>query len=146
MKIIIQEEWYTLKDVQNAPNKIYVFGDNFKRIGSGGQAQIRSAKNAVGLATKRSPAMSPESFFDDSIEDFTMMFTDIYKIYKLSNKEGWEDYILVFPKDGLGTGLSELPSRSPFIWRQLCLLLEQYFGIITQEDGSLTILPTLDEL
>ena len=37
---------YKVKDLKNNPNKIFVFGDNLKRKGEGGQAIIRGEENA----------------------------------------------------------------------------------------------------
>jgi len=39
---------YSISDVQSNPNKIYVFGDNLQRTGTGGQAVIRNNENAFG--------------------------------------------------------------------------------------------------
>jgi len=47
--------------------------------------------------------------------------------------------ILVFPSDGLGTGLSELPKRSPFLNNQLKMMLKNCFNIDTNEDNKLSI-------
>ncbi len=137
MKIVVQDEWYSLQQCKDEPNKMFIFGDNTKHVGNGGQAQIRPAKNAIGLVTKRLPSMDDESFFNDSMDDYISMLTDIVKLYKLATDIRYNDWTLVFPKDGLGTGLSELPTRAPFINQQLMLLLHQYFGIQTLQDGSL---------
>jgi len=48
MKVVVQEEWFSLKQCNNNPSYIYVFGDNLLRVGEAGQAQIRSASNSIG--------------------------------------------------------------------------------------------------
>ncbi len=140
MKITVQEDWYSLEQCNANPHNIYVFGDNFKHFGNGGQAMIRSAKNSIGLATKKLPSQEANSFFDDSLDDFVGMLTDIYKLYQMTQHPAYADYTMVFPKAGLGTGLSELPTRAPFINQQLMLLLHQYFGIATAADGTLSMI------
>ncbi len=145
MQIIVQQEWYSVKQVFDNPNRIYIFGDNSMRIGNGGQAQVRGRPNVFGIATKRSPAMSDVSFFNDSFNDFTILLNDIVGLYNyvqeliVKENQTGEEFTIVFPADGLGTGLSQLPKRSPFINKQLKMLLEQYFDIATLSDGTLKL-------
>ena len=137
MKVIVQEEWFSIQQCIDNPKNVYIFGDNTQRVGEGGQAQIRRCSNSMGVATKRAPSMNDGSFFNDSINDFVSMFNDLITVYGFMHSEAGQDYTIIFPVDGLGTGLSELPQRSPFINNQLKLLLEQYFNIVTRKDGTL---------
>ena len=140
MKVIVQEEWYSTAQCIANPMYIYVFGDNTKKVGNGGQAQIRPCNNTFGIATKRAPSNDDAAFFDDSIADYVAMFNDIYRLHVMMSSPLSEEYTLVFPVDGLGTGLSELPKRAPFINSQLSLLLDKYFNVITRHDGTLCMI------
>ncbi len=137
MKIIVQDEWYSIQQCKENPKNIYVFGDNIARVGNGGQAQVRPCSNTFGVVTKRSPSMNEDAFFNDSINDFAHMFNDLYKLKQMCESEFYEEYTLVFPVDGLGTGLAELDKRSPFIFNQMKLILDKYFNIVTRHDGTL---------
>lgn len=111
---VIFQKFIFREDLRNNPNTLYIFGDNLHRKGLGGQAkEMRGEPNAVGIATKAKPSQLKNSFFSD--RDFDLFL------------EHWEnDMIPVFrclacgetviiPSDGIGTGLSELPTRAPEI-------------------------------
>ena len=118
IKVEIQEDWYSLDQCKKNPNKLYVFGDNTKRVGKGGQAGIRDASNSIGIATKRLPTMDENGFFSDQPDEARIIFEDIYNLlYTFSKFDDLFDTI-VLPADGLGTGLSQMPKRSPklFNW------------------------------
>ena len=56
---------YTRALIQSNPTALFVFGDNLKRIGYGGQAgEARGCLNAIGIPTKVSPS---EYIFDDMV-------------------------------------------------------------------------------
>lgn len=109
------------------PNKLFVFGDNVARRGFGGQAkEMRGEENAVGIATKWRPSNRPEDFFYNFQfaavkhiidEDFERLFTHCGDI--------------VWPEDGIGTGLSQLPYRAPIIWTYI---LQKYQNLETQNN------------
>ena len=53
-------------DLRAEPDKIFLFGDNLKQAGYGGQAkEMRGEENAVGIPSKKAPSNSPTSFFTD---------------------------------------------------------------------------------
>lgn len=137
MKIVVQDDWFSREQCMNNPTSIYVFGDNAQRVGNGGQAQIRGCSNVIGVATKRTPSMDDEAFFNDSFEDLKVLFNDLSNLHYMHSLETYDHMTLIFPVDGLGTGLSELPKRAPFLNKQLELLLDKYFNIITRFDGTL---------
>jgi len=114
---------YSVADLQANPDKIYVFGDNTQRVGTGGQAQIRNNPNAMGIATKISPSMDESAFMSD--EDLTnnkqVIDGDIAKI-KATGK------VVVMPKDGLGTGLAKLKEKAPQTYAYLKQRLLEEFG------------------
>ena len=114
---------YTNADVKANPNKIYVFGDNTERRGKGGQAQIRDNENAFGIATKFKPTTDNEAYFYDSVEEIGQQYidADIAKI-KADGRS------VVFPKDGLGTGLAKLKEKAPKTYAYLKQRLLEEFG------------------
>lgn len=95
----------------------FVFGDNLVRRGMAGQAaEMRGEPNAIGVATKRHPGVAETAYFsDDSFDDFTALCVDIAKV-RFALDGGRLIYI---PKAGLGTGLSQLPTRAPKLYRHL---------------------------
>lgn len=97
------------------PEKLFVFGDNFDRVGYGGQAkEMRGEPNAVGIPTKKSPSMREEAFFTDKSTKFWEIHTS-GAIAKLLTFEG----TIVWPAAGIGTGLAQLKTRAPRIWRAI---------------------------
>ncbi len=114
---------YTNTDVKNNPNKIYVFGDNTQRKGTGGQAQIRNNENAFGIATKLQPNNSAAAFMSDNDlqSNKDVIDSDIAKIKADGRK-------LVFPKDGFGTGLAKLKEKAPKTYDYLKQRLQEEFG------------------
>lgn len=121
-------------DLQNNPKALYVFGDNLDRVGNGGQAaEMRGEPNAFGIPTKRTPGHGSDTdYFSDDAEDldnilkmFSAHFNALYHLLDVGN-------IVVFPSDGIGTGLSELPARAPKLDRlikECVLLLDVEFGL-----------------
>lgn len=114
---------YTNADVKANPDKIYVFGDNVQRTGTGGQAQIRNNENAFGIATKIEPNNKSEAFMYDNYleENKDIIDSDIAKI-KADGRP------IVFPKDGLGTGLAKLKEKAPKTYAYLKQRLQEEFG------------------
>jgi hypothetical protein len=115
MPLIFQHRIYR-SDLQKNPDVLYIFGDNLKRVGYGGQAaHMRDEPNAVGIATKKSPGMSDSDFFSDNElkDNIASINKDFERVVKHIQMGG----IVVFPSDGIGTGLSELPKRAPMTAR-----------------------------
>jgi len=116
----------TRQDIQNNKNKIFVFGDNTKRKGYGGQAkEMRGELNTLGIATKRSPSLDESAFFNDSSEnDWNIIKQDLDKLEQYI-KEGKQ---IVLPKDGLGTGLAKLKEKAPSIYNYMVNRLNDMLG------------------
>jgi len=112
---------------------IYVFGDNDEREGLGGQAgEARGEPNAIGVRTKWKPDMRPASFFSDlNYVVATRMISNDLAAVTAALDSG---KIVVFPEDGLGTGLSELPKRAP----RINAFLEGAIGILKTKYASRT--------
>jgi hypothetical protein len=109
------QKFITRQDLKDNPDTLYVFGDNLERVGLGGQAaEMRGEPNAVGIPTKRSPGMEEEDFFDNSVECFREFLAAIQP--ELMLLMTWDGDI-VWPEDGIGTGLAELRKRSKRVWK-----------------------------
>lgn len=115
---VISQKFIFRSDLRANPGVLYLFGDNTIRRGLGGQAkEMRGEPNAVGVATKVAPGMGEGDFFTDR---------DIFHFMRVVDKDlipafnhVWNGGIVVIPEDGLGTGLSELPTRAPKLNRYL---------------------------
>lgn len=113
-----QVKFITREMVRSHPEKLFLFGDNLKRVGMGGQArEMRGEPNAIGIATKVSPGNKPEDFFcDDKYQCYLKIIKqDLALVFDaLKNNK-----VVIIPKDGLGTGLSDLPNKAPRIFKYL---------------------------
>lgn len=126
IRTVIEPEWFSKDKCYANPKYLYVFGDNLLRKGERGQAVIRRCYNSAGIITKKYPSNSEGSFFlDADIDEFKeILETDISDIFTRMTKYN----ALVFPKDGLGTGLAALPTTSPLCFKYLSLRLEEITG------------------
>lgn len=109
------QEWITRSDLSSNPHKLYVFGDNLARVGLGGQAkEMRGERNSHGIATKRSPYMDDFAFFSDQPDEISQVMSDVSTLLlrTLMNKQ-----IIVWPANGIGTGLARLEEHSPIIYK-----------------------------
>jgi len=121
-------EWITRDMLRAEPEARFVFGDNAQRKGLGGQAKaMRGEANAIGIATKWAPSMREPSFFSDTERAGAakeIVAADLVKVQE-ALAEGRTIYV---PKDGLGTGLSQLPARAPGIYRMIRDFFEREGG------------------
>jgi hypothetical protein len=107
--VIFQKMIYRA-DLKRNPTVLYVFGDNLERVGMGGQAgAMRGEPNAVGVATKTSPSR----FFKNDTSSVRLqnaaIDADMAPLFAQARAGG----VIVWPSDGIGTGLSDLPEFSP---------------------------------
>ena len=113
--------------LRDNPNTLFVFGDNMVQQGFGGQAKaMRNEPNAVGIPTKNAPGMLPKDFFRD--RDFEKAKPRIEAAFDRlwqHIKKGGE---VVWPEDGIGTGLADLENKAPKIW----FLIEDRFVALTK--------------
>lgn len=126
--LIIRQKFIFREDLKANPNVLYIFGDNLKRIGMGGQAaEMRGEPNAFGIATKRLPDHGyNECYFHDTDRDVIQIINDEFERLEnniLSEGETHSTALgsifikkwgaIVIPFDGIGTGLSKLPEYAP---------------------------------
>lgn len=112
---VIYRKLITRKMIEENPDWLFVFGDNYHRSGYGGQAAtMRGYPNSVGIATKRYPSMTEHSFLteDDFSEWCDFSKNDLNRLLEHTKSGG----IIVWPEDGIGTGLAQLSSRAPKIF------------------------------
>ena len=129
MAEIIYQYRIARADLVANPKLVYVFGDNVARYGYAGQAAAcRDMPNAHGIAT----LWEPGKHFDDRdyqkiaailIEDIDALAACF--MYNLSFRET----NIVFPLDGIGTGLARMPEEAPACYDFMCGYLELKLGI-----------------
>lgn len=115
MLVEIWKGYWTLQDVKNKDDFIFIFGDNDVRTGKGGQAIIREEKNAMGIPTKKYPGYNTKAYYTDVELNANKAKIDNAVnniVYKLKNKKVQYKGIIL-PEDGLGTGLADLKNKAP---------------------------------
>lgn len=117
---IRREPHITREMVRAEPETLWVFGDNLMRAGYGGQAkEMRGEPNAVGIPTKLAPRMDARAFLsdDDGVRyEFNLAAGLAFERLAQHLETGGT---VVFPSDGIGTGLADLERRAPRIWASL---------------------------
>lgn len=112
---ITMADFITRPDLQANPGTLFVFGDNMKERGLGGQArQMRGEPNAVGIPTKWKPTMESDAYFIDS--DFPAVQGLIDERFNALLDHLRSGGRVVWPSSGIGTGLADLKNRAPRIW------------------------------
>lgn len=102
-------DWITRAMLRADPQARFVFGDNCKRVGLGGQArEMRGEPNAIGVATLYAPG---DFYRRGSIIALITVVEDLLRVAE-AIEEGRTIYV---PRDGLGTGLARLPEFAPGI-------------------------------
>ncbi len=124
---IMTQKFIFRSDLRNNPTVKYLFGDNLVRKGLGGQAkEMRGEPNAIGVATKSTPTSGSNAYFSDAYFEDNMKVIETDLGPAIDHLRGGG--ILVIPEDGLGTGLSELPTRAPRTNAALVQMLEDLEG------------------
>lgn len=108
-------KFITRSMLRDRPGTLFVFGDNLMRKGYGGQAkEMRGMPNAVGIPTKRMPGTRENDYFTD--DDFAIAKGPISRAFEALRNHLAAGGDIVWPEDGVGTGLAELSKRAPAIW------------------------------
>lgn len=108
-------KWITREQVQDETSSLFIFGDNLLGVGYGGQAAaMRGETNAKGIPTKREPTMNPDAFFSDQPDEVDAVLRSLSSVSVWFNMGKFYDKI-VWPADGIGTGLAKLDQKSPYI-------------------------------
>lgn len=122
--------WWTTTDVKNFREYLFVYGDNDLQYGKGGQAIIRDEDNTFGIPVKKKPTTSEDAYYtdDEFTDNVKKIDKSVSELYKLMSKKTYTN--IVFPYDGIGTGLAKLSTLAPKTFEYLNLILNKYFGII----------------
>lgn len=109
---------YNLDFAERHHDHTIVFGDNLVGVGTGGQACIRSAPNAYGVPTKRSPNI----YFSSGRPDEMVRLAGALHALESTSR------IIVLPttpeyKLSLGLGLARLPEKAPLTY----MFLQHWF-------------------
>ena len=102
-------------DLRANRDRLYLFGDNEARQGYGGQAaEMRDEPNAVGIAVKKRPSMSPDSLWTDAdyFRCVAIIEQDMDRAFRHAEAGG----AIVCPRAGVGTNRARLLSGAPLIW------------------------------
>lgn len=120
---IILVDRFSVELCRAQPEVLFVFGDNLAGKGKGGQAIIRGEPNAFGIPTKRLPARTPDAYFADRDDECQALMVALRTLYGHTLTRP-----IALPRDGLGTGLAEMPERSPRLYATLRQVLHDHFA------------------
>lgn len=119
--------------IRENPNKIFLFGDNLKKKGLGGQAkEMRGEPNAIGIPTKKRPSMTNGSFFTDNEFENNIKCIDAAMLEIWSIKPGFDSSkdIIVIPEMGLGIGRAQLKEKAPQTYQYLLNRLNELGDVV----------------
>lgn len=106
--MLIKQKIILRADLQANPRVRYIFGDNEARVGLGGQArEMRGERNAIGVATLAAPGR----FWSE--EDSARQIAVVRADFKPALEAIAFGETVVYPTDGIGTGLARLQECSP---------------------------------
>lgn len=140
-QIIRFSGWYSEELCRAHPELIFVFGDNCRGVGRGGQAIIRYEPNAYGVPTKRVGSMSRGSFFSDSNQrDWDAVLKALDGLADLL-KGGSLVVIPVNEADMISLGLerARLTTEAPMIYREIVHRIEHFeaqFGAVSAKSAD----------
>lgn len=131
---------YTRALIRANPSVLFAFGDNLARVGYGGQAaEARGCLNAIGIPTKISPA---QYIFDEDVENDMARFRDpIVLAFAILRQHLRSGNDIVWPKDGVGTGLARLHITAPRLYSTIEAVKERVFS-----EASSVVHQTLNQI
>ncbi len=139
MHVIIYHGFWDVNKVRNHPDYLFVFGDNDKKSGKGGQAIIRDESNAIGIPTKKYPCMKYFAFYTD--EEYKENISKIDEAIKRIQEElSRKNYTaIVIPVNGFGTGLAQLSTKAPQTFSYLKNTVNTFVDKIQPDVSSMII-------
>ena len=130
--------------LKDAPDVLFVFGDNLRRIGMGGQAaEMRGEPNAVGIPTKVAPSMAPDAFFTDA--DLPKALDAFAESFARLEAHLRADGTIVVPEAGIGTGRAQLEQRAPKIHTVLTRAMNALDRMAAGDQGARSALAVIEE-
>lgn len=118
--LLLTVKYWTRQSCEKDSLSLYIFGDNDEKKGRKGQAVIRGLPNAMGVPTKQRPSMHITAFYLDI--DYERQCEKIKAAVDQILLSVCSYQRVILPEDGLGTGLADLPNKSP---KTYAFLLEQ---------------------
>lgn len=121
---------YTDELIAQHPDWLFVFGDNYERKGTGGQAKVcRGKPNVIGWPTKRAANHLPAALLKSrEFEEWLEVTTPDREAIEAALHAG---KTVVFPEDGIGTGLAKLEVNAPNILNYI----NEFFGGCVERYG-----------
>lgn len=124
-------EWngyWTRDDVEEHKDLLFIFGDNDIKKGTRGQAVIRGLPNTAGIPTQKNITRGNERFYtdDEYKENRKKIKSAILLILKRIQEEKYVGIVL--PRDGIGTGLSQLYKKAPKTFEYLQYAIKKYLS------------------
>ena len=130
--------------LKDAPDVLFVFGDNLRRIGMGGQAaEMRGEPNAVGIPTKIAPSMAPDAFFTDA--DLSKALDAFAEGFAKLDAHLRTGGTIVVPEAGIGTGRAQLEQRAPTIHAVLTRAMDALDRMAAGDHGARSPLAVIEE-
>lgn len=123
---------YSVASCRAKPDALFIFGDNLAGWGTAGQAAIRKEPNAIGIATKKAPR---QFMSDGDIEEARASWVPVFERLQAHLSTGGD---VIWPADGIGTGLADLRRKAPKVWDALCQNTREMFKLAGQS-GELII-------
>lgn len=111
---LVHRKFITREMVRAEKSVLFVFGDNFHRAGLGGQAkEMRGEPNAVGLVTKGTPGHNEADYLTNA--DLGRVIHEGRAAVGVLISHLLLGGTVVWPQDGIGTGLARLQEKAPLI-------------------------------
>jgi hypothetical protein len=130
--------------LRNAPDTLFIFGDNLRRVGMGGQAaEMRGEPNAIGIPTKVAPSMAPDAFFTDvDLPKVLDAFAEAFARLEVHLRAGGT---IVVPEAGIGTGRAQLEQRAPKIHDVLTRAMDALDRAAAGDQSARSALAVIEE-
>lgn len=145
MPVIQFSGLYSVALCRQFPDHLFVFGDNTRRFGKGGQAIIRTEPNVFGVPTKRFPSMDRSAFFRENEADALPAILDaLEELWKIVESD--RHVVIPFTDDGkvsLGLGLAKLNELAPSLYGTIELHVEEMCSAHGESYGSITDILTV---
>lgn len=93
---------------------------------------MRGEPNAIGIPTKWFPSTTQYSYFINLDVDNILVRQEINKSFDKLEEHLRNNGEIILPKNGIGTGLSQLKQRAPKIFEYIELRTQKLYKIIEE--------------
>ena len=121
-------EKMTVEIVKQNPGTIFVFEDSLIKKEAEEGGDLCHLKNTHGIPTRRLPSKTEEAFFgkkeheQEESQAIAEALDTLHKKHFLKGKQ------IVFPKNGLGTGIANLKEKKPEFYLFINMIIVEKFG------------------